>query len=225
LAEIQTFCRKILCEKSTKDTPLPDDEQVQVAALAFAGKGINDIRDTFPGIHVMTITSAIRTVRNAIRRNEAPESIREGFPYLCIEQQAYVKLPQRRSIVVGKIRALARVIEKPTHRHFPEWITRAKVLFAPVAVPLTIEKVMEGVEEGDSEMVKIATQIFHLVPTGGKGLTLAQQFNMPGSQEKKSPAERRAPYFEKILRGARERTDSGIPQTVEITANEEESGP
>jgi len=223
----QYFCTNILREKHYSSTTPPDDRQIDIAIIAFGGGGMNDVREIYPKLKIATIANSIRAVCAAIRRGEVPDKIKEQFPYIVSEQQAYAKSPASRptSALVRKVKALARSITKPIDGSLVKWLDRAKLIYAPVAVPATIQKMLEGVESGDPEMIKLSSQVFHLLPQGGKGPALAAQFNFPGSgQEKKLlPAHRQSPYFEKILRDSRARIDSEQSQTVEVAVTSEEN--
>jgi hypothetical protein len=218
-------------ERSNGDLPAPSDEQQLMACAAFEGKSQGEIRSLFRGAKLEDVSSAIRAVREAIRRNETPDRIKKEFPDIVVEQMLYSKTavkPSVPSLLLAKLRKVAASLTVPEWGpgRFSKWLDEVRAKYGKLGVPITMNAIVQGAERGDPEMVKLSAQIFELTPRLGRAPLLAQQFNLPGGeqkQEKRVFGEARAPYFEQLLRQGRARLGAGSTQGVEQTEREEES--
>jgi hypothetical protein len=215
---IQPFCTKILRERDAPNLPPPEDRHVKVACLAFDGKTIGEIRSEFPRISVQMIGQSIRLTRDAVRRGKPPDEVLR-FPELIEEQVAYKVAPgkpSKASATTRALKSLSTALVKIEFKSFPDFVRSVKERFAPIGVPLIVQKMLEGVEREDPEMIKLSTQVFDLAPKG-KGLTLQQQFNIPGGTPEKRPnADHRVAFFEELVRKNRAKIDSATPAATAV---------
>ena len=220
------WCKNILVEKKDANLPEPTLDQLSIARLAFEGKTMGEIRDVFPAIRTATIGKAIRSTRDAIRAGKATQDFAADFPELVAEQLRYKKdaKGKRPSTAIVQIRKVTKSIGGAADS-FHNWLVSAKAKYAEVAVPLTVEKMMEGVEDGDKEMVRLSAQVFNLLPAGGKGggINMGVFVGNQGEDKKDKPrASSRSLFYEDRLRLARQRIQQGQAQAaVEVQDAEE----
>lgn len=215
---MQASFEKILRETSRDIAPQkPTDNQVKIALLAFAGMTIGEIR-TEAQTDIETIGRSIRAVRDAIRCGKVPPEVVTQYPDIVAEQLAYGKMKPKAGHaspqLTAKLNAAVRGLDKPTPGRLSHWMDTVKERFASVMVPLTLRKIAEGMERGEVEQIKLATQVFSMVP-GAKGTMIAQKFEFgTGGQPQMPaalPANATSPYFEEILRRARAKIDGAKP--------------
>lgn len=228
---MEAFCIKLLGEKDPPILPPPEDRHVRIAVAAFEGKTIGEIRAEYPHTSIKTIGESIRATRDAIRRGQAPDIVKDQFPALIAEQKAYKSGGKTfRQTATGKAaQMISTSLSLVKVTSFRDFIDMAREKFAPIAVPLTMQKIIEGVEGGDPNMIKLSAEVYHLNPRKGG---INQQFNFPSgkseSEEKtrSTNPERRALFFEEIVRRQRARIDGAAPAaTVDVEVQEpDESG-
>ena len=224
---MQDFAVKILREKDPPTLPAPEDRHVKVALAAFDGDTIGQIRAEFPKTSVQMIGQSIRMTRDAIRRGQAPELVKEQFPGLVEEQKFYgatgnyPKKPSKVSQELNKITVKMKAVEFTSVRDFIDLCRQA---FAPVGVPLTMQKIAEGVEREDPAMIKLSAELFGM--TGRKGGGINQQFNIGEVKGSKPEVtrfnpEKRTAYFEGLVRRARAELVSENPAAANVVDVEE----
>jgi hypothetical protein len=200
-----------------------------MALWALRGDRLSELRARFPGSTIEGLMRALRSVRDAMRRGETPEKIRKEFPYLAKEQEDIAQGRTPRGPSTALVRTVGRLSGKlgRVSEDLSQWSQKARRIYARYAVPLTVQKMLEGVEQRDADMIKLACQVFHLTPSKPTGPTLAQQFNFQQQQakaaeEKKEPPRRASPYFEKLLREARGESEPTNRRVIEATVSEDD---
>lgn len=219
---MEEYCLKLLREKDMPSMPAPDDRHIRIAIAAFEGKTIGEIRAEYPRTSIKMIAESIRSTRDAIRRGQAPELVKEQFPQLVQDQKAYKSGNggSTRPTAIGRaLTAITTGFQGVSAMNFREFIEDVRGRFSTIGVPLTMQKIIEGVEGGDPTMIKLSTEVFHLTPKKGGinlGFNLAPGAGDPDPKRSLNP-ERRATFFEDIVRRKRAAIDgSDSAAAVEV---------
>lgn len=222
---MEPFVEKILREKDLPTMPPPEERHIKISMMSFEGKTIGEIRAEYPKTSVKMIGTSIRTVRDAMRRGAPPDEVKAVFPALVKEQQdigsgKVIKRDTVMSKALTKITTNLRAVHFTNVRDFIETV---KQQFAPIGVPLLVQNIIEGAERGDSEMIKLGTQIFDLTPKGTGKSGKVEPSAGKGPVKSTDPS-RRVAYFEGLVRKAHSKLGIVTPAaaTIEDVPDDEE---
>jgi hypothetical protein len=215
---MESWFAKLLSEPTRSGLARPDghpsEQDLEVAAQAFSGAPVSDIRTAHPGLSVKDVANAVRRVVTRMRLGQLPGDFTDKFPQIAAEQLAFRQAENLRTlgpsepkpmVHAGLVKRLLKrvgdVIDPtaPTPRkdNYRKAIEEQRRKVAPALGPMVLIGLAEGIAAGDREMVKLGAEYLEMLPEKKRGPGNAVQINFGESQKRLA---QRGIYFEGLLR-------------------------